>query len=587
VPRRAAGVTDTTEGVLLADGTPMGLTGPTRRLFDLADGTRTVADLVAEVAPEPAGQVRATLARLRGMGLLTGGLLVPRRVDPETPLRGQLARVGDPARRRAAQADLAGLVAARDRVAEAAGDPDRLGTALDELDRVFVGLTGTSASQKAGQFYAGRTVAYEDCLGALPVHLGTDLLEPIRPALELMLHGAAWFTRAVARAYEDFVADLVTAREPTPGAGVPLAAVLAAVAESTAWGALSPADAVADRLRRTWYALLVAGAQPGQRRITRSSAELRPAAAAAFAHEVGGWRGSRLYSPDLMIAAGSAEEFARGRYLAVLGELHPAHNTMDALAADAWHPQRQRWHAWLEASGPAERMVPLYPLEHEQINSRTVPPSAYLSPDATYLGLGTGAPYHPRGSRLVPVSALHVTRVGDRVVVTSRTDPGQPLDLAVVLGDLIANAAATRFGVLPGAAHRPRVRIDDLVVQRESWTLRRADLPAAGVDREQGYAGLRAVAAQRGMPRHLFVTVTGERKPFHLDLDNPLSVEVLLSRLRRHDEPGTGVTFVEMLPDPDQLWLTDPAGRRYTAEFRIVCVDRRGDHHPTSSREHR
>ena len=29
----------------------------------------------------------------------------------------------------------------------------------------------------------------------------------------------------------------------------------------------------------------------------------------------------------------------------------------------------------------------------------------------------------------------------------------------------------------------------------------------------------------------------------------------------------------EMLPDPDQLWLTDHEGRRYSSELRFVAVD--------------
>ncbi|WP_405113377.1 lantibiotic dehydratase family protein [Micromonospora sp. NBC_01405] len=586
IPRLAAGVAVVADGVLLADNAPMRLAALPRRVVEVCDGTRTVADVVDELADLPAPEVNAALTRLRAMGVLTAGLVVPRRVDPEAHLRGQLARVADPGRRVAAQADLAELVAARNRVADAAGDADRLADALDGLDQSFVGITGHAPQRGAGRFYAGRGVVYEDCLGDLPVRLGADVLDRIRPALELLLFSAAWFTRAVAQEYERFVADLITEREPAPGAGVPLSEVLTAVAGTTEWGAASPADAVAQRLRRTWHALLVAGADPGRRRIGHDAAALRPLVESAFAHDVVGWRGTRLYSPDLMIAARSAADLRDGRFLAVLGELHPAHNTMDVLAADAWHPDRDRWHEWLDRSVPAERVTPLYPLDHEQINSRTVPPSAYLSPSATYLGLGSGAPYHPRDARLLPVSALRATRVGDRVVITSSVDPEYAGDVPTVLGELLANAAATRFGVLPAADHRPRLSIDDLVVQRESWTLSYPELPNSKQSGDRAYGELRAVGAARDMPRHVFVTVGGERKPFHLDFDNPLSVEVLLTHIRRQRivEPTGRVTFVEMLPAPDQLWLTDGAGRRYTAEFRIACVDQRtaGAGHPSS-----
>ena len=35
------------------------------------------------------------------------------------------------------------------------------------------------------------------------------------------------------------------------------------------------------------------------------------------------------------------------------------------------------------------------------------------------------------------------------------------------------------------------------------------------------------------------------------------------------------MTVVEMLPAPDQAWLTDARGQRYTAELRMVAVDQK------------
>jgi hypothetical protein len=33
------------------------------------------------------------------------------------------------------------------------------------------------------------------------------------------------------------------------------------------------------------------------------------------------------------------------------------------------------------------------------------------------------------------------------------------------------------------------------------------------------------------------------------------------------------VAFTEMLPGPDELWLADAQGRRYTSELRVVVLD--------------
>ena len=72
----------------------------------------------------------------------------------------------------------------------------------------------------------------------------------------------------------------------------------------------------------------------------------------------------------------------------------------------------------------------------------------------------------------------------------------------------------------------------------------------------------------------MFATIAGERKPFHVDLSNPMSLAVLSHRLRRRGYAR--LRFSEMLPGPEQLWLRDSRGRRYTGEFRFVCVDRFG-----------
>ncbi|MBO4210621.1 hypothetical protein, partial [Micromonospora echinofusca] len=51
-------------------------------------------------------------------------------------------------------------------------------------------------------------------------------------------------------------------------------------------------------------------------------------------------------------------------------------------------------------------------------------------------------------------------------------------------------------------------------------------------------------------------------------------------RLARQDPSGR-LTVTEMLPTPEQAWLTDDEGNRYTSELRFVAVDQRtGDDRP-------
>ena len=58
-------------------------------------------------------------------------------------------------------------------------------------------------------------------------------------------------------------------------------------------------------------------------------------------------------------------------------------------------------------------------------------------------------------------------------------------------------------------------------------------------------------------------------------------------RAQRHSGDSAPVTVTEMLPSPDQLWLTDAEGRRYTSELRVCAVDRAARRHDTDSERRR
>jgi Lantibiotic dehydratase, N terminus len=135
------------------------------------------------------------------------------------------------------------------------------------------------------------------------------------------------------------------------------------------------------------------------------------------------------------------------------------------------------------------------------------------------------------------------------------------------------------FSLVPPGAHAPRVTIDDLVVSRETWTLAATDPAFADTaDESARYLRARAWAASHGLPRHVFLRFTGERKPIYADLTSLASIDLIarsLRRARRNAGADATVTVVEMLPTPDQAWLTDGQGQRYSAELRMVAVDQK------------
>ena len=84
------------------------------------------------------------------------------------------------------------------------------------------------------------------------------------------------------------------------------------------------------------------------------------------------------------------------------------------------------------------------------------------------------------------------------------------------------------------------------------------------------------MAPSWGFPRHTFVKVPWENKPFLLDLASPMSVRALAKHMRTglKDESNwtKEVGFNEMLPSFEHLWLTDAEGHAYTSEVRMVAL---------------
>lgn len=123
------------------------------------------------------------------------------------------------------------------------------------------------------------------------------------------------------------------------------------------------------------------------------------------------------------------------------------------------------------------------------------------------------------------------------------------------------------FELLPEDEHAERVTVNRTVLRREGW-----NIPADAVPADP--RSLRSLARDRGMPRRLFVKSPLERKPMYLDVESPSLVRVL-GRHARHaavQAPGAVIRFREMLPSPEECWLSDGEGNRYVSELRLVAV---------------
>jgi amino acid adenylation domain-containing protein len=554
------------------------------RAFRLVDGVRTAAEVAAAVLADPASgardaaEVLAALAELHAARRIAWTLdVAPDDVHAERTARARLAGVPDPALREPALAALGELEAARDAVAEAAGaaGSGRLVGALGELDATFSRLTGAAPTRREGETYAGRTLVFEECLRVGDVTFGPDLLAPLEGALELILDAARWFTAAGAALFRH--ACLAVYRDRVRASGNPV------VPFAEFWlGAndliFNPPEHVARPLVRAlqdrWAGLL--RLPEGARRVQLTSAELRDGVRRTFAVGQPGWPGAVQHSPDLMIAAVDAAAIRRGDYLGVLGELHPGLNTLRYATWVACHPAPEQMRQAMAADlgRPVVVLVPT----GEKGGTPARLSNVLVGPDDTQLVFAhDSSGYDPR--RVLFVGECDLEELDGRLTVRRRSG-GVAHDLVEVLADPLSLGLSQYFRLVPSAAHTPRVTIDRLVVQREAWSFPAEQLRFADIiDEPERFLAARRWVREHDLPRYVFVRATGEQKPIFADLSSLASVDLLARAARRaarHPGGQGSIGVTEMLPTPQQLWLTDDQGRRYTSELRICAVDRTG-----------
>ena len=119
--------------------------------------------------------------------------------------------------------------------------------------------------------------------------------------------------------------------------------------------------------------------------------------------------------------------------------------------------------------------------------------------------------------------------------------------------------------------------IDKLVIHRETWRFRKGELDfAAGKDEVKRFLGARRWVKSHGLPQKAFVKSALEVKPFYVDMESPVLVEILCRAIRRMNSSigkDEDLVLSEMLPGPQQLWLRDAKGSSYTSELRFAIVD--------------
>jgi hypothetical protein len=542
------------------------------------DGTRDASEIAAALLADPsagfgdAADVFAVMARLADSHRLAWRFDVPPQdLQPERSVRALLLRVTDDGVREPAEKALDELTAARDDLAAAAGDAEHVAAAMADLETTFTRLSGLPPTRRAGELYAGRTVAYEECLRGDSVRLGADVLDGLRAPLALVLDSARWFTTVCGALYARHFEEAYRRRAAVLGTDVvPFADIWMLVNEALA-NPLKLIGPAVDALAERWSVIL--DLPPGARRVQLRAADLAERVAAEFPAQPLPWPVAVHHSPDLMIAG--ADAAVGGRPTWVLGEIHPSVVTLRYANWMAFHDNPDAVRAAMRHDLDGAAVWFAETAERGGTGGRRA--NALASPgDLRLVFAHDSCGYDPATALPIGDCDLVSSPAGLRL---QRRDGTAERGLLEVVGDLVSGNVANHFGLVPPGAHVPRVTIDDLVVSRETWRLAATDPAFAGTaDESARYVQARAWAAGHGLPRHVFCRFTGERKPIYADLTSLASIDLISRAVRRARRDGgdhATVTVSEMLPAPDQVWFTDAQGQRYTAELRMVAVDQK------------
>lgn len=522
------------------DGKEVPLSSVALALLGGVDDRRTAREL-EERAGVPLAEAEAALARLERTGFVRRDLEPLSTVHyPLTDLRERLPDVPAAQRWRDALDGFAELL----RRFERAPLEERQ-KLLPAVEAHFEKAVGKSAKRGAGQMYADRTVLFEDCEGDLqPVRFpevqAARLEAAISPALDL---GAAY-----GRVRFEALRTLATRTLAELGNGpVPFLAFAAALDGQIAKGALDALDGPA----RAFMAQLT------ERVRTASDGRLARLERNQLADLLGKDGGIRFASPDVMLQTTEG-----GEVRFVIGEVHPyvfAWGSQNHFSPDPVALQEELRKDLRPWGGAARMAVVLRRRKHKGLVADTFP--------GTFIEV-TGKATHDDSRRVAIADLQVVAGEGGPALL----GPHGPLTLYVGEDDHphlrtfappLVEMPPVRLG-----AHTPRIEIGDLILQRERWELAPRAIPAlceaaSGVPLALEVARARA---EHGWPRFVFLSADSEPKPLCLDLDAPLAQ----AHLQRLMVAGP-VTVIEMLPDPEHLWLQRSSGA-HTSELRLGMI---------------
>lgn len=416
---------------------------------------------------------------------------------------------------------------------------------LTKVEAIVQGVTDKDARRNGGSFYADRLLLYEECLGGVsPFSVGSkceeELLKQLKPVLMLYAQHSSFLQKELQKYGTELLYRLAV------DGRVPFLQFLSSdVHKDTTF--LPPKSPVQMAIEQQLCD-----------HVHDHQVQLDPQLLDTVLTDVD--EDPFITSPDVMVLARNETALYNGDFQVVVSECHDTlmiwgwalhlHAQRTLVESAAQHLLRKALGSRIVANVLTSKRVKIVPFEYPGPTIEIVAKSE-----------------QPEKQRI---------SIGD---VQTKVDNGIPMldapqwhDLRLYNGELLtlAHAIFALPRVVPPTidmgTHTPRITLGTTIIQREKWQFSCEYL------KKEKYQGdsfelmrdILRVFRQHHMPRYLYVNAASEPKPVYIDTHNYFLLELLHYLL----EKNTALTFSEMLPGPEQLWLKSEAGS-FCSELRL------------------
>lgn len=550
------------------------------KLLVFCDGIKTVREIANLILADPftlfnsMEDVFTGLRELEQMRRIKLVLPIPSCQDnPDQALYDCLIKIDDNVLRTNVLRDLDSLVKIKIEMQNTSDASANLFSALNKLDRKFIDIVGGSSRRRFGETYGGRGIVYEDCHRDISIKLSSRVLNDTFQPLELIMDSARWFTHAACRQFENALKiEFTKLQTEQRKIEVHLPDFWLQVQSIMFKGEL-PIEDLASKLKFNWEHILLANISSTENRVTLSTEDVRAQVRSSFPQDGYAWRLARHQCPDVMFCAQSPDHLFNGDYLAVLGEVHIASNTLTTNSFASQHPRPNHLFKCLNSDLGRPYIMPKLSPVASGIPTRT----QFLDDPESAIEIVFSSGFIPVNQKTaIPIADLVVFDLQGCLMVRHRKSNWYA-PIIEVLGDFLSLSVINHFGLMHKREHTPRVTIDKLVVQRETWSYLVDELAFVYIKDECELFRLARVWKDvKGLPSTVFLKMSWEEKPVYIDFNSIVSVRILAKQIRNAMGSILGsshqLTFSEVLPNIDELWLTDLDGERFTSEFRFVAI---------------